>query len=347
MVSMNIEEHVPLSDYSTMRLGGTVRYLTEVHSRQEIEQAVIWAVEHQMPPLMIGTGSNIIWKDDGFEGLLLINKIMGYEEFPEDEHNTYLTIGAGENWDSVVERSVQAGLTGIEALSLVPGTTGATPIQNVGAYGQEIADTLVSVEAYDLHTRSFVTIPASDCAFGYRTSRFKSTDRDRFLISSITLHLMKANPEPPYYRALAEYLAVHNLEKHVTPEVVRKAVIDIRSHKLPDPAKVANTGSFFANPIISDMQLTQLQADYPDIPHWPTKDPGKIKIPAAWLIEQAGYKDHHDNETGMATWPKQPLVLINEHAKTTADLMKYRDRIITAVSEKFHITLEQEPELLP
>lgn len=347
MVSMNILQDVPLKDYSTMRLGGKARNLLEIHERKQIEEAISWAVEHQTPPLMIGGGSNIIWRDEGFDGLLLINKIMGYEEFNEDELNTYLTIGAGENWDSVVERSVKAGLSGIEALSLIPGTAGATPIQNVGAYGQEIADTLVSIEAYDLHERKFVAIPASECQFGYRTSRFKTTDRDRFLISSITLHLVRQNPEPPFYRALGEYLAVRHKGKTYTPQIIRGAVIDIRSHKLPDPAKVANTGSFFANPIITEALLTDLQAAYPDIPHWPTSQPGHIKVPAAWLIENAGFKDTHDKATGMATWKMQPLVLVNEHAKTTADLMKFRDGVIAAVSKKFQITLEQEPELLP
>lgn len=344
---MNIQNGVPLKQYSTMHLGGTAKYLVEVTTRLEVEEAVNWAVEHQAPPLMIGGGSNIIWRDEGFDGLLIVNKIMGYDEFAEDELNTYITVGAGENWDSVVDRSVKSGLTGIEALSLVPGTAGGTPIQNVGAYGQEIAETLVSVQAYDLHTRQFVTIPAAECAFGYRTSRFKTTDRDRFLITALTLHLMKQNPQPPFYRALAEYLAINHKGDTYTPADIRKAVIDIRSSKLPDPAKVANTGSFFANPVIDNGLLVQLQADNPDIPHWPTADPSMVKVPAAWLIEQAGFKDYHDKETGMGTWPKQPLVLVNEHAKTTADLMKFKQRIVDAVAAKFQITLVQEPELLP
>lgn len=344
---MQIQENVALKDYSTMRLGGTVRYFAEISQRSEVEEAVNWAVEHRAPPLMIGGGSNIIWRDEGFEGLLLVNKVMGYESFSEDELNTYITVGAGEDWDSVVERTVKAGLSGIEALSLIPGTAGATPIQNVGAYGQEISDTLVSIEAYDLHTRQFTTIPAADCAFGYRTSRFKTTDRDRFFIMSITLHLMKQNPQPPFYRALGEYLATHHKGDTYTPADIRKAVVDIRSHKLPDPAKVANNGSFFANPLIPAPMLVQLQADYPDIPHWETSDPSMLKIPAAWLIEQAGFKDKHDKETGMATWKTQPLVLVNEKAKTTADLMKFKQSIIDAVEAKFQIRLEQEPELLP
>lgn len=343
---MNIQTEVSLQDYSTMRLGGTAAYLIDVHNRAEVEEAVAWAVEHQVPPLMVGGGSNIFWRDEGFEGLVVVNKIAGYEVFAEDDSNHYVTIGAGENWDKIVERTVEAGLTGIEALSLIPGTAGATPIQNVGAYGQEISQTLVSVEAYDLHERTFVTVPVSDCGFGYRTSRFKTTDRDRFLITAITLHLLHGSPEPPFYKALEVYFAEHNLTSF-TPATVRDAVVDIRSHKLPDPAKIANNGSFFANPVIEEGVLMQIQADYPDVPHWATTTPGLVKIPAAWLIEQAGFKDAHDKETGMATWPSQPLVLINEHAKTTADLLAFKQKIVDAVAAKFEITLEQEPELLP
>lgn len=344
---MNIQTNVPLAQFSTMRLGGTASYCVEITTPEEIPQAVDWAIEHKQPVLMIGGGSNIVWRDEGFSGLLLVNRISGYTETPVDGTTVRLVVGAGENWDSVVERSVASGLSGIEALSLIPGTAGATPVQNVGAYGQEIADTLVSVTAYDLRSHGFVTIPAADCAFGYRASRFKTTDRWRFLITSITLDLQKKNPEPPFYRALAEYLATHHHGNTYTPEAIRKAVIDIRSHKLPDPAKVANNGSFFANPIISDAVLLQLQARYPDIPHWPTANPGLTKIPAAWLIEQAGFKDYHDNETGMATWQHQPLVLVNERARSANDLLRFRQKIIDAVQEKFSVTLEQEPELLP
>jgi UDP-N-acetylmuramate dehydrogenase len=343
---MNIIENADLKKYSTMRLGGTARYMTEVTSRSEVQEAVEWAISHQVPPLMVGMGSNIVWRDEGFAGLLIVNKIMGYQDFAEDAQNHYLTIGAGENWDSVVARSVQAGLTGIEALSLIPGTAGATPVQTVGAYGQEIANSLVSVEAYDLQSRQFVTIPASDCAFGYRTSRFKTTDRDRFLITAITLHLMQADPAPPFYRAVADYFEKHSITTY-SPLVFREAVVDIRSHKLPDPTVVANNGSFFANPIVDRGILSDVQATYPDVPHWETDDPSRVKIPAAWLIEGAGYKDYHDAETGMATWATQPLVLVNEKARSTADLLKFKQVLVDAVQQKFGITLEQEPELLP
>ena len=343
---MNVFQNVSLHDYSTMRLGGNARYVGEIHSRQELTDALEWAATQKVPVMMVGSGSNIVWKDEGYPGLLLANKILRFETFEEDAENIYITAGAGELWDSVVERTVDAGLTGIEALSLIPGTTGATPIQNVGAYGQEIATTLTTVEAYDTQEKKFVTIPVSDCNFGYRTSRFKTTDHGRFFITAITLHLRRGNPLAPYYESVQKYLADNNIKDTVTPAVLRKAVIAIRRSKLPDPAVVANNGSFFANPVIDVGQANQLIANYPDMPQWPIKD-GRIKIPAAWLVEQAGFKDFHDPETGMATWPTQALVFINEKAQRTADLLKFKQKVVSAVEQKFGIALEQEPELLP
>lgn len=342
---MDIQQNVSLRDHSTMRLGGTAAYLVEITDRFKVREAVEWAESRNLPVIMIGGGSNIIWRDEGFPGLVIVNKIMGFEEQQEDDENCFVHLGAGELWDGVVERVVAKGLTGIEALSLIPGTAGATPVQNVGAYGQEIAQTLVSVEAYDRQTKQLINIQSVDCALGYRTSRFKTTDRGRFFITGITLHLLRGNPQPPYYAALEQYLADHGIHEH-TPQIIRDAVIAIRSDKLPDPAKVANNGSFFANPIIEEGHLAQLLPNHPDIPHWPVGG-GKVKIPAAWLIEQIGFKDIHDPETGIATWPTQPLVLVNERATTTAQLLQFRQKIVDTVKKRFDITLEQEPELLP
>lgn len=328
-----------------MRLGGAADYLLEAHSRMEVADACRWAAAQKVPVLMIGGGSNIVWRDEGFRGLVLVNKIQRFEQYEEDAENVYVTVGGGENWDSVVARCASAGLTGIEALSLVPGTAGATPVQNVGAYGQEVSQTLTTVEAMDTHTGQFITIPASDCAFGYRTSRFKTSDAHRFLITAITLHLTKGNPQPPFYGALQKYLE-DNQVTNFTPQTIRDAVIAIRQAKLPDPAKVANNGSFFANPIIDDSQFAQIEADYPNVPHWKL-DSGQIKLPAAWLLEQAGFKNAQDAETGMATWPTQPLVLVNEHAQSTANLLAFKQKIVQTIQQKFQITLQQEPELLP
>jgi UDP-N-acetylmuramate dehydrogenase len=328
-----------------MRLGGNASYAVGVQSRAEVEIAYNWALDHHLPCLMIGSGSNIVWQDSGFTGLLIVNQIKGFTIVEQGHDEVYVTVGAGESWDEVVARCVAAGLTGVEALSLIPGTAGATPVQNVGAYGQEIANVLLSVQAFDVRNNTYINIRAEDCAFGYRTSRFKTTDRGRFLITSITLRLTKGNPRPPFYPALEKYATDHNITDF-TPQVVREAVIDIRSSKLPNPNKVANNGSFFANPYVSEAAYATLASDYPDMPHWPN-DEGYVKLSAAWLLDQAGFRDFHDTDTGMATWPAQTLVMVNEKATSTASLLKFKQKLVDAVKAKFGVTLEQEPELLP
>lgn len=345
MKPMTITKEANLGHYSTMGLGGVAAYKTEVSSRDEVVKAWQWAKDAGLPIIMIGGGSNIIWGDEGFNGLLVVNKIPGYEIYKEDEANFYLTVGAGEPWDSVVERSVAAGLSGIEALSLIPGSAGGTPIQNVGAYGQEIANTLTMVEVFDTQKGDFASIAAADCGFSYRDSRFKSTDRGRYLVIGLTLHLTKTNPQPPFYPSVQAYFDQNNIAEP-KPSDLRQAVISIRTAKLPDPAKVHNTGSFFGNPIISQQQFEALNQQFPELPNWPLSD-GTIKLSAAWLIEQAGFKDFHDSETGMSTWPKQPLVLVNEKAQKTADLLAFKEKIVNTVQTKFGLTLVQEPELLP
>lgn len=327
-----------------MRLGGEAAHFAVFTSLEELKEALAWAEERSLPVMVIGGGSNIVWRDEGFTGLLLQNQMRGFS-IEEQGGEAVVTIAAGENWDESVARTVEAGLTGIEALSLIPGSAGATPVQNVGAYGQEIANTLVDVLVYDTQTKETMVIPNAECDFSYRMSRFKGADRGRFVILAITLKLRKANPEAPFYQALQSYFDQNNITEF-TPQVVRNAVIALRQSKLPDPAVVANNGSFFANPIIPAEQFEQLKNQYPQIPNWPMPD-GRIKIPAAWLLDQGGFKDYHDPETGMGTWPAQPLVLINEHAESTAQLLAFRQKILDTVHQKFGIALEQEPELLP
>ncbi|MBC7708188.1 UDP-N-acetylmuramate dehydrogenase [Polaromonas sp.] len=340
---MQFVPDVSLAEHSTMRLGGTAAFACDITSRQDLLEALMWARDHTLPYRVIGSGSNIVWADEGFKGLLIVNAINRFELFNEDERNTYLTVGAGENWDSVVERSVAAGLSGIEAMSLIPGTAGATPIQNVGAYGQDISQVVATIEAYDTTVKDFVTIPNFDCAFGYRTSKFNTTDRGRFIITALTLHLVRTSPLPPFYPAVEHYLT--DMHKTASPATIRDAVVSIRTSKLPDPAKIGNNGSFFSNPIVSAADFVQLEAEHGPMRHWEV-DEG-VKLSGAWLIEQVGYKNLHDQATGMATWYNQPLVLVNEKAKSTADLLAFKQAIVNAVAAKFGVQLEQEPELLP
>lgn len=341
---MRVKNNVSLKNHSTMRLGGKATALAYVASRDDLKEALEFAKAESLPVIMIGEGSNITWREEGFPGLIIVNKLKGVELVGEDAESATYKIAAGEVWDDVVKKLVKKNLSGIECLSLIPGTAGATPVQNVGAYGQEIANTLVSLEAYDREAEQFITLQNKDCAFEYRTSRFKTNDKGRFFIISITLKLSKSTPKPPFYASLDEYFKTRNITKF-SPKVLRQAVIAIRSDKLPDPRKVANNGSFFANPIVERTVYEKLKNTYPAIVGWEYE--GKFKLSAGWLIEQAGMKGVHDKETGMATSDKNALVLINEKARSSQDLINFRNRIVFAVQEKFGITLEQEPELLP
>jgi UDP-N-acetylmuramate dehydrogenase len=342
---VNLKQNVSLANYSTMRLGGNARYFAEAASLQDVEQLGKWAKEQALPIITVGGGSNIVWRDEGFDGLVIADCIKGREIVNKDGNAT-VKIGGGENWDEVVGWSVEQGLSGIEALSLIPGTAGATPVQNVEAYGQQIADSLQKVLVYDFRDNTFRELTPDQCSLSYRNSRFKDVDHGRFLICAIWLKLNRGQMSPPFHHGLQTYIDQRGITDF-SPVSIRRAVIDIRSAKLPDPAKMANNGSFFKNPFVPQEQFEKLSRQFPDILNYPAND-GSIKLSAMWLIEHAGFKaGYRDEPTGMALWPKHALVFINEHAKSTADLLAFRQKIVDKVQEKFGITLEQEPELLP
>lgn len=325
-----------------MRLGDQAKALTEVTSAAELAEAVAWAEERNLPILMLGGGSNVIFSD-GFDGLVIVNRIGGFKILREDWATATIKIGAGEEWDSVVERTVDRGLSGLEFLSAIPGTAGATPVQNVGAYGQEIANVFVELEAYDTREHQFVTMDKAACQFTYRGSMFKAVADRRYSIVSITLQLTKSVPKPPFYESLQKYLDDHNIHDY-SPRVIRDAVIAIRSTKLPDPAKVANTGSFFKNPILAAEEFATVSEQHPEIPNWPLRDgTNKVKLPAGWLIEHAGLKGYRAH--GMKTLETNALVFVNESADSYADLAAFKEEVIAKVQTRFGVTLEQEPEL--
>lgn len=336
---MDIHTNIPLKNYTTMKLGGNARFMTEVHSPEEVQEVCRNAAAQNLPVFILGGGSNVIVRDEGYNGIVVRNRIAGFKVVADEPGMTTIKIGAGENWDSVVKRTVDMNLSGIEAMSAIPGTAGAAPVQNVGAYGQEIADSLVSLEAYDKQTDRFIVLESQDCGFSYRNSIFRSTEANRYVILSITLQLSKTAPSPPFYAAVQTYFDEHNITLF-TPQIVRDAVIEIRKNKLPDPEQTPNTGSFFKNAIVEDWQLADLKKDYPDIPTYDMSD-GRYKVPTGWLIEQAGYKGKTLH--GMRVHDKNALVLINESATSYADLASARDEIMGAVRDKFRILIEQEP----
>jgi UDP-N-acetylmuramate dehydrogenase len=336
---MEIHTNIPLKNYTTMRLGGNARFMTEARTPEDVASVYRNAKSQHLPIFILGGGSNVIVHDEGFAGIVVRNRIPGFEIVDNQASTTTLRIGAGENWDEVVKRTVDMNLNGIEAMSAIPGTAGAAPIQNVGAYGQEIADTLISLEAYDSETDSFVVLQNADCGFSYRHSIFRGDAAGRYVVTSITLQLYKAAPQPPFYKAIEDYFTANNITMF-TPQIIRDAVIKIRTDKLPDPKITPNTGSFFKNALIEEWQLSELKNEYPDIPSYDMPD-GNFKIPTGWLIEQTGLKGKTLH--GMRVHDKNALVLINESATCYQDLADARDEISGAVRDKFRITIEQEP----
>lgn len=340
---MQILNDIPLSKYTTMKLGGPAKYLVEVHDKIELQNTLKWAKSHNMPIAVIGSGSNSLFTDKGFEGMVIVNKIEGFEVISKDDVSSTIKIGGGENWDVAVKKTVEMGLSGIEALSAIPGTAGAAPVQNIGAYGQEIADTFIKLEAYDLSTDEFATITKEQCEFGYRTSIFKNANPRRYIISSITIKLSQMWLQPPFYPALQTYFEEHNIGEF-SPSAVRTAVASVRASKLPDPRELASCGSFFKAAIVDKNKFEELRAKFPDIPAF-EMSPTSMKIPAGWLVEMAGYKGVRD-ENGMGTYDKHALVVVNHEAKSYQDLIDFTGKINKAVQEKFGLTLEQEPELI-
>lgn len=342
---MDIKENVGLADYSTMRLGGRARYLALAKNDTDVAKLVSWAKDRQLPFIVIGRGSNIIWSDKDYEGLVIVARLTGRQVIDDNAAGATIRVASGENWDDFVAWTVDKGLTGLEFLSLIPGTVGAAPVQNIGAYGGELSDVLIEVEAYDTQTGALVGMLKDACGFGYRTSRFKTSDKGRFIILGIVVKLARANPKPPFYEILQHYLDQNKITDY-SPKIIRDAVVAIRQSKMPDPEKVSNNGSFFTNPFVNAEKFEELKAKYADIKGWSVPG-GRVKVSAGWLVEKAGFKGYHDPETGMATSDKTALVLINEHARSTEDLLKFKQKIIDKVYDMFGVKLEQEPELLP
>ena len=336
---MDVMTNISLKQYTTMKLGGEARYMATADSPGDVVSLYRNARKENLPIFVLGGGSNVITHDEVFEGIVLLNKIKGFEIISETDETTDVKIGAGEVWDEVVEKAIGLGLQGIEAMSGIPGTAGAAPVQNVGAYGQEIADTLISLEAYDSKTDTIVTISADECDFSYRNSIFRDKEKGRYCILNITLRLNKAEPKPPYYASLQKYIDENDI-REVNLSVIRVAVLNIRSEKLPDPAELPSAGSFFKNALVEKWKLEELQKEYSDIPNYAMSD-GRYKIPTGWLIDKAGLRGYRSH--GMRVYEKNALVLVNDSATGYDDLAAIREEIVQIVFDKFGIKIEQEP----
>ena len=308
---MRIQDQVPLAKRTTLGVGGRAEYLVEATDETEVVEALDWAARYQVPCRVLGGGSNVVIADGGFNGLVIHIATRGvvWNARPD---SVEVTAAAGEMWDSLVADSVRRGYAGLECLSGIPGQVGATPIQNVGAYGQEVADSIVRVRAFDRELGQSVVLPASDCEFGYRNSRFKSVEPGRFVVLSVTFQLGTEGGAQPSYPQLARHLEARGVPSP-TARDVRESVLSIRREKSmladPDDPNGRSCGSFFVNPVVSAELAVRATRDFTDAPSYPQPD-GRVKLAAAWLIEQAGFpRGHRQGHAGLSA--RHALALVD------------------------------------
>lgn len=334
-----IREQVSLQGLNTMAVPAKARYFADITTADELEAALDWARENGQQTLVLGGGSNLVFAGD-FNGLVLHMALRGrtWEQVREDD--AVLVLAAGENWHDAVLYAARSGYRGIENLALIPGTAGAAPVQNIGAYGVELCDTLKTVTALDRTTMEVVELPAADCEFAYRDSLFKHQP-GRYIILEIRLALSRTEPMKLGYRDLQEYLGSEDTDQ-LTPLAVAEAVIAVRRRKLPDPAVLPNAGSFFKNPVVSQAQFEDIVSRFPDVVSYPVAE--GVKLAAAWLIDQAGWKGYRNATVGVHN--RQALVLINHSGGSGQDILALAQELRESVRNKFGVGLEQEPGIV-
>ena len=346
-----LQEDILLSGYSTIGLGGIARHFALCRSPKELVQALGIARDRTLRVQILGGGSNTLFADGGFDGMVVKVALQG-TSYRDDGEWCFVTAAAGEDWDAFVRTCVRRGLAGVECLSGIPGSVGATPVQNVGAYGQEVADTIVTVNALDRETIAPVTFKGSECEFGYRQSRFKGKDKDRFIVTAVTFRL-RINGRPSIrYPELRKYLeSAIDLNAlgagRAALEAVASAVVALRKKKsmVIDPAdpQSKSLGSFFMNPILTGEAFAKLQARCGDVPSFPAD--GGVKVPAAWLVEHAGFRRGY-RLGGAAISANHALALVNL-GTTTSEILALAHRIQEEVRQQFSVSLEMEPVIVP
>ncbi len=328
---MKSYENIFISSLTTMRIGGIARHVLEIENEKDIPEAYRFASAYWYPTYIVSGGANTIGRDEGLDGVILLNRLRGFED-----KDGVITAKAGESWDNIVQYACSKGYTGIEALSCIPGLIGAAPAQNIGAYGQDLSQVFKSAVAYDTATDKLITLEKKDFQFGYRKSIMNTTMKGRFFITSVTIELKKGQMQRPFYNSMEKYIEDFGCTDF-SPTGVREIVSNIRKDKLPDPREKASSGSFFKNVYLDPLEAEKCQEKgYPVIRG---KDGDKIN--AAWFIEQCGFKGQL--LYGMRVNPRAPLVLINESAGTYANLARARGLITSTVYDKFGFWLEQEP----
>ncbi|MEA2237440.1 MAG: UDP-N-acetylmuramate dehydrogenase [Thermoanaerobaculia bacterium] len=343
-----LERNVPLAPLTTLGIGGPARLFVRAETVDEIRQAVAWAESNHEPLFVLGGGSNLLIADEGFDGVVLQIDLRGITIRSESPDAVTIYVAAGERWDDVVSFAVGRGLAGIECLSGIPGLTGATPIQNVGAYGQDVSETIVEVEAIERDTGRVVTLTNWDCGFGYRQSIFKSSAKDRYIVAGVTFRLTPGGAANIRYPELQTYLDEHAIDVSDLQRV-RDAVIAIRKRKgmvldSSDP-DTRSDGSFFMNPIVTPAELEEflVRAGTKNVPHFPSGD--QIKLSAAWLIEHAGFhKGFAHGNVGLSS--KHTLAVINRGGGTAREVLELVAMIQDRIREAFGIEIHPEPNFI-
>ncbi|HKF50272.1 MAG TPA: UDP-N-acetylmuramate dehydrogenase [Terracidiphilus sp.] len=342
-----MEENKPLAPLTTFGIGGRARWFVEAQTEADVVEAAEWAQNRGVPLFVLGGGSNVLIADSGFDGLVLHVALRGIEESDSGDHMVVFRVEAGENWDAFVERAVKENCAGIECLAGIPGTVGGTPVQNVGAYGQEVAAVIGCVRAFDTREHRMVEFGAGECGFGYRRSRFNREDKGRFIVTRVCYQLARAGEPliqyPDLQRmfpdggrpALAEVAAAVREVRHGKGMLLVAGEPDCRS-----------AGSFFRNPIVTEDQVDRIGfAAGRKPPQFPAGVDGRVKIPAAWLIEQAGFaKGHAMGAAGISS--RHTLALVNRGGATASEVLALAAQIRERVEKRFGIALQPEPELI-
>lgn len=336
---MQIQENISLRYYNTFGIDVKARYFASFSDTDELEETLNFKL--QTSNLILGGGSNILFTKD-FDGLILKNEIKGIAELHEDNEYVYVKAGAGENWHQFVQHCIQRNWAGIENLSLIPGNVGASPMQNIGAYGVEIDDVFWDLEAYHIPEKRIVTFTRSDCEFGYRESVFKRKYKDQFVILNVTYQLRKKPRFNTSYGPINQELDRMGV-RELSIKSISDAVINIRSSKLPNPKEIGNAGSFFKNPTVDTVTFNVLQSKFENIVGYPTTD-GMVKLAAGWLIEQCGWKGFRKGDAGCHGG--QALVLVNYGNATGKEIYQLSEEILQSVKEKFGVTLEREVNII-
>ncbi|MBX4210760.1 UDP-N-acetylmuramate dehydrogenase [Candidatus Parcubacteria bacterium] len=339
---MKIEENVQLKNLNTFRIGGNARYFCTIESVSDLQEAVAFALEKKIPLFVLGEGSNVLITDDGFAGLVIQVRIKGIS-WTEKEDYVLAEVAAGENWDNFVGEAVKRGLFGIENLSGIPGTVGATPVQNIGAYGGEISNVIVEVKVCDSLTGETASLINSECEFSYRDSIFKRPEGKHWVISSVVYRLVKNGQLKTDYKDIAAYFSSLGVVNPTLSDV-RDVVLDIRRTKLPDVAKVGTAGSYFKNPIIKKDVYDELSKKFVGLPNFPVNE-SHVKIPIAWIIDNVLHlKGFRQGDA--AVHENQPLVLVNLGNSNSYEVLRLADLIKLKVKDATGIDLEEEVQIV-